>query len=102
MENEIKTASVKVYGQTFSERDIVKVMSVLHALKVENFPVEFSEVIPEETLSVYIKTGTEVSKKLKKLEKQQEREARRDAEREQERKRIAKEIEESRKALGLL
>jgi len=97
-----KTTSVKVFGQTFSERDIVKVMSVLHALKVENFPLEFIDIIPQETLEVYIKTGTQATKELSKLEKAKARLEKKQAEQDAERERIAKEIEQSRKALGLL
>lgn len=82
------TASVKYGGQTFNERDIVKLYTILNLIHKADttgtlcvrFNNVFSKVIPVETLDTFLIRGTELVKEQKKalkrditLEKQRQK-----------------------------
>lgn len=79
MENIINTdqvTSVKCYGQTFNERDIVKLYSVLHIISksednilsdFNKFNEIFSKVVPIETLDTFLTKGTDLVKEINKV-----------------------------------
>ena len=80
METTINTeivTSVKKYGQTFNERDIVKIYTILHLVNKADlndigslnasFNEVFSKVIPIETLDTFLIKGTDFVKEINKV-----------------------------------
>ena len=74
--NTEKITSVKKYGQTFNERDIVKLYSVLHIINKSDdnitsdfsqFNEVFSKVVPIETLETFLTKGTDLVKEINKV-----------------------------------